>query len=139
MKKSYIYILAVCLVLTVTATIYLYYLNKNSEDNNLNKTDTSMQDTEEIPFYTGDEVVEEDTYTLEQVAEHSSSNDCWIVISEQVYDVTNYVNTHPGGEALLSGCGKDAGELFETRPSGSGTPHSQDAYDLLKDYYLGNL
>ena len=79
------------------------------------------------------------TYTVEEVSSHSSENDCWIVIHGKVYDVTSFISQHPGGNAILQGCGKDATELFETRPMGSGTPHSEDAREKLPYYYIGEL
>ena len=30
-------------------------------------------------------------YSLSQVAQHSSSRDCWIVIGNKIYDVTRYI------------------------------------------------
>lgn len=80
-----------------------------------------------------------DTYTLEEIAEHSTENDCWLLIDEKVYNATDYIISHPGGTAILQGCGTDATDLFRTRPMGSGTPHSGNAKDLLKDYYIGEL
>ncbi|MBN2459745.1 cytochrome b5 domain-containing protein [Candidatus Woesearchaeota archaeon] len=79
------------------------------------------------------------TYTLEEVAKHSTKEDCWLLISGKVYDVTKYIGSHPGGQAIVQGCGKDATELFETRPMGSGTPHSERARANLDKYYIGEV
>lgn len=79
------------------------------------------------------------TYTLQQVSEHSESSDCWMAINGKVYDATQYINSHPGGNSITQGCGKDATELFETRPMGSGTPHSGAARYKLNDFLIGNL
>lgn len=76
--------------------------------------------------------------TLEQVALHSIQSDCWLAIRGKVYDVTTFF-THPGGEAILEGCGTDATFLFENRPSGSGTPHSSIAEQALVNFYIGEL
>ncbi|WP_204282235.1 cytochrome b5-like heme/steroid binding domain-containing protein [Serratia marcescens] len=35
-------------------------------------------------------------FTLEQVAEHHSPDDCWMAIHGKVYDLTPYVPNHPG-------------------------------------------
>jgi len=78
-------------------------------------------------------------FNLEEVSKHSTKDDCWIVIDQKVYDVTGFVNSHPGGKAILEGCGKDATELFETRPMGSGTAHSQNARNRLDKYYIGEF
>ena len=78
-------------------------------------------------------------YTLADVSMHSTADDCWLVIHGKVYDVTTWIPQHPGGNAILEGCGKDATDLFETRPMGSGTPHSERARDLLQNYFIADL
>ncbi|OHT07129.1 Cytochrome b5-like Heme/Steroid binding domain containing protein [Tritrichomonas foetus] len=35
--------------------------------------------------------------TMEQVKEHSTKKDCWVVLNGFVYDITQYVLNHPGG------------------------------------------
>ena len=51
--------------------------------------------------------------TLEQLAQHNTPTDCWIAIDSVVYDVTKFLNSHPGGRgALLSFAGKDATQVF---------------------------
>ncbi len=79
------------------------------------------------------------TYTLADVSSHDSQSDCWLALSGKVYDVTDFISSHPGGQAILEGCGTDATDLYETRPMGSGTPHSQRARSLLENYYIGDL
>merc|ERR1712045_980867 len=52
-------------------------------------------------------------YTMEEVAKHTSKSDCWVVVSGQVLNVTNFLSEHPGGElAILTFAGKDATEEF---------------------------
>lgn len=36
------------------------------------------------------------TYTAQEVAKHNLRNDCWIIVDGEVYDVTEYVDEHPG-------------------------------------------
>lgn len=33
-----------------------------------------------------------------QVSKHNTSDSAWIVINSKVYDVTHYLNKHPGGK-----------------------------------------
>jgi cytochrome b involved in lipid metabolism len=47
------------------------------------------------------------TYTATQVASHNSPNSCWLVINNQIYDVTSYIPNHPGGPQIAQGCGQD--------------------------------
>ncbi len=79
------------------------------------------------------------SYSISEVALHSSEADCWLAISGKVYNVTAMIPNHPGGKAILQGCGKDATDLFETRPMGSGTPHSQNARTFAANYLIGDL
>ena len=78
--------------------------------------------------------------TMDEVAKHGSKEDCWLLIEGKVYDVTAYVGSgfHPGKEAILMGCGKDATEIFNNRPNGSGS-HSAKARGFLQKYYIGEL
>merc|ERR550537_284949 len=51
--------------------------------------------------------------TLAEVAKHNTKADCWVVVNNQVLDVTNFLKDHPGGElAILTFAGKDATEEF---------------------------
>ena len=53
-------------------------------------------------------------YTLEEVAQHSSKADCWVIVHDGVYDVTEFLDIHPGGAGVLAGLGgKDATEFFD--------------------------
>lgn len=86
----------------------------------------------------GSELATVERYTLEEVATHNHKDDCWLVMEGVVYEVTPYVQSgfHPGKEAILMGCGKDATELFNNRPNGSGA-HSDRARSMLQKYYKG--
>lgn len=73
------------------------------------------------------------------VATHNNANDCWLVIRDKVYNVTPFIldQKHPGGAAILQGCGKDATSMFESRPDA--TSHSPMAREILDNYYIGEL
>merc|ERR1719330_948734 len=51
--------------------------------------------------------------TLDEVAKHTTEKDCWVVVNDQVLDVTKFLPDHPGGAlAILTFAGKDASEEF---------------------------
>ncbi len=81
------------------------------------------------------------TVTASEVAQHSSANDCWIIISNKVYDVSSYLRSHPGGEgAITPYCGKEATRAFETKDlGGGGQDHSSRAYSHLNSIYVADL
>ena len=51
-------------------------------------------------------------YTQAAVAKHCTREDCWVIIEERVYDVTRFVDRHPGGVGpVVNLAGKDATEI----------------------------
>jgi len=73
-------------------------------------------------------------YSLEEVSKHSGKESCWLVIHEGVYDVTKFMEEHPGGEeVLLEQAGKESTEVFED------VGHSTDARELLAGFKIGEL
>ncbi|CCU97983.1 unnamed protein product [Malassezia sympodialis ATCC 42132] len=52
--------------------------------------------------------------TMEEVKQHTSQDSAWVVIKGDVYDVTDWLDQHPGGsKILLKNSGKDATDKFE--------------------------
>ena len=73
--------------------------------------------------------------TLTEVAKHNTAADCWSVVNKNVYDLTSYVSSHPGGSAVIKAiCGKDGSEAFSGQHGGAATPTS-----VLASFKLGAL
>ncbi|CAG5078357.1 Similar to Cyt-b5: Cytochrome b5 (Drosophila melanogaster) [Cotesia congregata] len=73
-------------------------------------------------------------FSREEVAKHNNSESIWIIIKSYVYDVTDYLNEHPGGAELIKECaGKDATSDFNN------FGHSSDASNLMKLYKIGKI
>lgn len=74
------------------------------------------------------------SFTADQVKTHNKNNDIWIIIKKKVYNVTEFLSQHPGGEeVLMDMAGKDATTEFED------IGHSNDALEDLKKLYIGDL
>lgn len=72
--------------------------------------------------------------TLDEVSYHDTITDCWIVLYDRVYDITDFLEMHPGGhDVLLEHAGRDATIAF------IGTGHSKAAFESLKMYEIGEL
>lgn len=80
------------------------------------------------------------TISAGELAQHSTSNSCWIAISGSVYDITNYLSEHSNDHnfSLLPWCGKDATKGWKDK-DGKGKPHSRKATIQLKRYKIGEL
>lgn len=80
----------------------------------------------------------ETEYTLEEVAEHASLEDCWMAIKGKVYDFTDYVSQHPAPPPVLEPwCGREATEGMTTK--GYGRDHSPAAWESMEAYQVGVL
>ncbi|KAF2810253.1 cytochrome b5 [Mytilinidion resinicola] len=54
-----------------------------------------------------------ETFSADDVAKHSRPDDLWIIVGDEVFDVTKYQEEHPGGKKILAkAAGKDATEQF---------------------------
>ena len=74
-------------------------------------------------------------YTLEKVKANASAANCWTVIKGNVYDLTKWIGSHPGGEsAIISLCGVDGSAAFASQHGGKSKPESR-----LAGYLLGPL
>ena len=64
---------------------------------------------------------------------HGDADQVWTVIHGKVYDITKFLDEHPGGRAILvENAGLDSSEGFDD------VGHSQDAREMLKDYEIGD-
>ena len=74
-------------------------------------------------------------YTMAKVKENNSAASCWSVINGNVYNLTQWINSHPGGPSVIRGlCGVDGTSSFNGRHRGQGNPTA-----TLASYLLGPL
>ena len=71
--------------------------------------------------------------TREEVARHNTPDDCWIIISGKVYDITDWAPHHPGGAGIARMyAGKDGTAEF-------GDYHSVKAVEHMVHFCIGEL
>jgi len=72
-------------------------------------------------------------YTTEEVSRHCTRESLWLIIDGRVYDVTSYVDHHPGGDAIFRNAGRDSSAGFH------GDQHPEKVNEIIPDFYIGDL
>jgi len=71
-------------------------------------------------------------YSWEEIHKHTGRDDCWMVIHGKVYDVSSWVERHPGGDLIMQGAGREATPFFVPY-------HPTKVTALLKKYEIGEV
>jgi cytochrome b involved in lipid metabolism/uncharacterized membrane protein len=70
---------------------------------------------------------------IEAVAANATEDSCWAIIDDNVYDLTDWISSHPGGASRIIGlCGTDGTSQFQGQHGGSSS-----AQGTLERYLLG--
>jgi hypothetical protein len=78
---------------------------------------------------------EQTGYTMEKVRANNNEVSCWSVIDGNVYDLTSWIASHPGGKGnILSLCGKNGTAEFASKHRGDSNPQAR-----LQGFLLGPL
>jgi 4-hydroxysphinganine ceramide fatty acyl 2-hydroxylase len=77
------------------------------------------------------------TLTQAEVESHNNAESCYVTIGSKVYDITSFVDDHPGGgDLILEYAGKDVSDIMGDVVSHE---HSEAAYEILDDSLVGFL
>ncbi|KAI0136792.1 inositolphosphorylceramide-B C-26 hydroxylase [Xylariales sp. AK1849] len=75
------------------------------------------------------------TLTQAEVESHNSEKSCYVTIGTNIYDVTDFLEAHPGGAGLvLEYAGKDVATILKDEDSHT---HSESAYEILEESLVG--
>jgi len=71
---------------------------------------------------------------MDELAKHNKKDDAWICVEGKAYDVTKYIDSHPGGWLpIVNLAGKDVTDAFANY-------HPARVYkSLLPAYLIGNI
>ncbi|KAL2802477.1 hypothetical protein BJX63DRAFT_113657 [Aspergillus granulosus] len=76
-------------------------------------------------------------FTSAEVESHNSAKSCYVTIGAKVYDITSFVEDHPGGgDLILEYAGKDVAEILRDPVSHN---HSEAAYEILEENLVGYI
>ncbi|CAD8056546.1 unnamed protein product [Paramecium sonneborni] len=71
-------------------------------------------------------------FTWQEVGQNAQNG--WIVINDSVYDSQGFLDSHPGGPAvIINKAGKDVTRFFKD------IGHSNKAHDILKSLKIGEI
>ncbi|KAH3392874.1 hypothetical protein KXW79_003487 [Aspergillus fumigatus] len=72
-------------------------------------------------------------FTLQEISQHNTKKDLYLIVHDKVYDCSSFVDEHPGGEeVLLDVAGQDSTEAFED------VGHSDEAREILEGLLVAN-
>lgn len=75
------------------------------------------------------------TFTRAEVEEHNTRDSLWVTIGSKVFDVTDFLQDHPGGPELIEQyAGKDVSAILKDEVSHA---HSDSAYEILDESLVG--
>ena len=96
---------------------------------------SGAQSVWELNAATATDISSTGTITINEVALHATVDDCWSVVNGNVYDLTQWINEHPGGSGPVeSMCGIDASTPFNNQHNGQGEPET-----ALASFQIGIL
>ncbi|XP_012258739.1 cytochrome b5-like [Athalia rosae] len=73
-------------------------------------------------------------FTRAEVKNNADPKSVWFIVHNKVYDVTEFLNEHPGGEEILAQQrGTDASEFYDD------VGHSDEAIELKEKYLIGEI
>lgn len=73
---------------------------------------------------------------ISEVRQHGRGSETyWVIRGTKVYDITEWIPNHPGGEVILRAVGGVIDQYWDVF-----TIHKkQDVYDILEQYYIGDV
>ncbi|KAK5074567.1 hypothetical protein PMZ80_011020 [Knufia obscura] len=73
---------------------------------------------------------------MSEVRKHSRRSDTrWVVRDAKVYDITDWIPNHPGGEVILRAVGGVIDQYWDI----FSIHKKQEVYDILEQYYIGDV
>ena len=123
----------ICTVVVVASVVWGYSLFKRYAPESYVVDNGTSSTT--VNTTTGETTPGSKMFTMADVSTHTTAASCYSVIQGSVYDLTMWVNAHPGGKsAILSLCGIDGTEKFMNQHHGG-----KKFMDILSRFKIGTL
>ena len=76
------------------------------------------------------------TFSLAEIKKHGSDADTkWVTKGNRVYDITEWIPVHPGGEVILKAAGGSIDRYWDI----FSIHQKKDVYDILESYFIGEI
>nr|XP_012141398.1 PREDICTED: probable sulfite oxidase, mitochondrial [Megachile rotundata] len=126
-SKNDFYAKCTAYITIATSLLGIYFYTTRKEVYALNKKDVQC----------GEFQANLKTYSLEEVGKHDNKKDgVWVTFKQGVYDVTNFIEKHPGGPSKLL---MAAGGSIEPFWAIFANHNSSEIYELLETMRIGNI
>jgi cytochrome b involved in lipid metabolism len=56
--------------------------------------------------------IKSENFSLDEVSKHNKPTDAWVTFRNDIYDITDFINNHPGGSIILKALGKDLEDVW---------------------------
>lgn len=76
-------------------------------------------------------------FTRTAVSKHNTRKDCWVILKDNVYDVTDFLDSHPGGDDLI--LEHAGGPVDDIMADGDSHEHSKAAYGMMEEFRIGRM
>ncbi len=70
-------------------------------------------------------------YLVSEVNQHNTPSSCWVIVDNNVYDITTFGPQHPGGDKIYQGCGQDISNFLKTA--------HKPVNNILPQYRIGKV
>ena len=81
------------------------------------------------------DIIAEDSYTNEDVKQHSTRLDCWTIVDGQVYDLSAYIASGQHNPKIIDGCDIDSTNMFNDVSKHA----NEKSQNLLSGMIIGTL
>lgn len=126
-RENYKFVTGICVSLTGAGfgIIYLYENKKACLEAKKILHPTAGQPNSDLP-----------SYSLEEVVKHGSVKDrVWVTYGQGVYDITDYIDKHPGGDKIMLAAGGSVEPFWMIY----GVHKRREILSILEKYRIGNI
>lgn len=124
MTKSILALFIVILMLGCTSTEELYFEAKEKNRPESRSAEIKTTDPGTIDL------------TEDEAAKHDNEDDCWIIVDDEIYDVTEFLDYNPQYRPIAQFCGADATVIFDKAKDES---IPDKAVILTESTYIGDV